>query len=275
MVQGEGVAVVHHEDVVVRDAHRLGQAGVRPQVSGLAVDRHEVLGLHDGEHELELLGPGVAGDVDQGPGLVVHVGPDLGQAVDDAGDGLLVAGDRGGRDDHRIAGLDGHRAVLAVGHPGQRRERLALAAGAQYHDLLGREVVHVVGVDDVVAVDVEVPQVLGDLGVLHHGAAGDHHLAAAGHGGVVDLLDAVDVAREGGHDHPLLGARDDRAQGLAHLGLALGELGLLGVGGVAHHQVDAQVPKVAQGVEVGADPVDGGLVELEVSGVQHRAGRAA
>ncbi len=86
-----------------RDAGGLGQLRVGAQVRGLAVHRHERLRLHDGQHELQLLGPGMARHVHARAVLVVHVGADLGQRVDDARDGLLVAGNRRGRDDDGVA----------------------------------------------------------------------------------------------------------------------------------------------------------------------------
>lgn len=133
----QGVAVLKHVDVVRVDAGGLGQLRVGPQVRGLAMDRHEVLRLHDGEHDLQLLGPGMARHVHPRPALVVHVGADLGQLVDDPGDGLLVAGNRRGRDDDGVALFDLDGLVLAVGDAGQSRKRLALAAGAHDDHLLG------------------------------------------------------------------------------------------------------------------------------------------
>ncbi len=61
--QLQALAVLADEHVVGRDAGRLGQLGVGAQVRGLAVHGHERLRLHDGQHELQLLGAGVAGDV--------------------------------------------------------------------------------------------------------------------------------------------------------------------------------------------------------------------
>ncbi len=40
------------------------------------------------------------------------------------------------------------------------------------------------------------PQLACDIGILHHGAAGDDHLAPVCHGGIADLLQAMDMAGE-------------------------------------------------------------------------------
>jgi len=83
------------------------------------------------------------------------------------------------------------------------------------------------------------------------------------------------MAGEGGHDDPLGGARDNLPQRLAYLGLALGEVDVGGIGGVAHHQVNAQLGEAGDGRVVGVHAVYRRLVELEVAGVQHGAGRRA
>ena len=103
----------------------------------------------------------MARDVHQRTALVVHVATELGQAVDDLLNGLLIAGDRRCGDDHRIALMDGERLVLAVGHAGKRRERLALGAGAHDHDLILGQTIDVESIDKVVLVNV--------LGTRAHG----------------------------------------------------------------------------------------------------------
>ena len=88
------------------------------------------------EHQLELVLRAVARDVDLLVAVVDHVGAQLEQVVDVAAHHLLVAGDRRGRDDHGIAVLDGHVALVAVGHARQRGGRLALAARRDDADVL-------------------------------------------------------------------------------------------------------------------------------------------
>ena len=62
--------------------------------------------------------------------LVEHLGAQPGEAVDRVVDAQLVPGDRLRRDDHRVAPLDLH-GMVAVRDPGQRGQRLSLAAGAE------------------------------------------------------------------------------------------------------------------------------------------------
>ena len=163
--------------------------------------------------------------------------------------------------------------MLAVGHAGKRGERLALGAGAQHDDLVVVDAVNVEGVDDVLVGDVEVAELAGDLGVVDHGAARHHDLAAHGDGGVADLLQAVDVAREGRDEDAALGVLDDVAQVGADRGLGLGEAGPGGVGGVGQQQVDAQGAELADCLVVGTTAVNGRLVELEVARMDEGAGR--
>ena len=86
---------------------------------------------------------------ERGTGLIPDVAAKLGQAVDDLLDGLLVAGNGSCREDDGIALVDGERLVLAVGHAGQGRQRLALRTGAHDDDLIVGQVINVEGIDDI------------------------------------------------------------------------------------------------------------------------------
>lgn len=112
---------------------------------GLTVNRHKVRGLGHGHQELELLLATVTRDVDESAVLIPHVAAELGQAVDDLLDGLLVARNRSCRKDNGIALVDGERLVLAIGHAGQGRQRLALRTGAHDDNLIVGQVIDIEG----------------------------------------------------------------------------------------------------------------------------------
>ena len=188
----------------------------------------------------QLAGGGVPGDVHHGVALVHDVGAPARQAVDDAVDGVLVAGDQRGREDHGVA-LAEHDAVVTAGHPRQRRHRLALRAGADEHDLVVGEVVELLDVDDGVGRGSSGSRGRGRSPMLRTiDRPTNATLRPCSRGDVEDLLDAVDVGRERGHDDPALGVwakhpvehRDDVL-------LGRDEAGHLGVGGVDQEQVDA------------------------------------
>ena len=122
-------AVLDDEHVLRVDAGLDRQAAVLDLHPELAVDRDEVLRLGQAEHQLELLLAGVPGDVGALDRVVVDVRAGLEQVVDGPGDVLLVARDRAGADDDRVARLDLDEAVVAVGHAREAGHRLALGAG--------------------------------------------------------------------------------------------------------------------------------------------------
>ena len=163
--------------------------------------------------------------------------------------------------------------MLAVGHAGKRREGLALATRAEDHDLLVRELLEVICIDDVLVGNAQVAKLPGHLGVGDHRAARHHNLAANRHGGVADLLQAVDVARERGHKDAAWGVLDDMAQRRANGRLGRREARARGVGGVGEQDVDALGSEAVDGSVVGTHAVDGGLVKLEVAGVHDVARR--
>ena len=66
------------------------------EVPLLAVDGNEEFGLHQGVDDLQLLLAGVARHVEGAQPLVDHLGVLAVELIDDAADGVLVAGDGGG-----------------------------------------------------------------------------------------------------------------------------------------------------------------------------------
>ena len=109
-------------------------------------------------------------------------------------DALLVAGDGRGGDDDGVVGGDAQGLVLARRHAGQGAHRFALAARAQHDDLVVGYVGRVVGVDEVLLVDMQVAELTCHACVGDHRAARHDDLAPDRGGGVADLLEPVDVA---------------------------------------------------------------------------------
>ena len=222
---------------------------------------------------LQLVGLGVAGGVDVGHAAVHHLRAVAQEAVDHPVDVELVARDGMAGQDDRVVLAHLQPPVLARGHEPEGGHRLALGAGRDDADLLRRQLVHVLDVDQRGIGDAERAQVTGQAHVLPHRHAERGHDPAAGDGRVGDLLDAVDVAGEAGRDDapaPLLG--EQRPQDRSHRALARGVAVLLGVGGVGQEQADALRRRDgAHAGQVGAAIVDRGEVQLEVPGVEDHA----
>ena len=92
-------------------------------------------------------------------------------------------------------------------------------------------------------------------------------------GGIEDLLDAGDVARERRDDHAALERLHDLAEGLADGPLRGGVARVLGPGRVGQEAGDAFGAEPGEDREVGELAVDRGVVELEVAGVDDRPDR--
>ena len=205
--------------------------------------------------------------------LVVDAAAELRERVDDALDALLVARDRRCRDDDGIALVDRERLVLAVCHPRECRERLALGACAHDDDFVVRDVLDVVGIDDVLVCDPEVAKLACDGRVCHHGPAGHDDLAADSRRSVADLLETVDVARERGDKDAARRILDDMAKSGADGCLRRREAGLCRIRRIGEQEVYAHGGEAVDGGVVGTHAVDRRLVELEVARVHDRAGR--
>ena len=156
---------------------RLGQLRVQVDPLVVAVKREHVARPRQVEHQLQLLARAVAGDVDRRVGRGHDAGADLEDAVDRLVDRALVARDRRRREDHRVAGVQLDVAVVVEGHPPQRRERLALAAGRDRDHLLVGEVLDLLRRDQQPGGRVGDPEVGGDVEVLAHRAPDQGDLA--------------------------------------------------------------------------------------------------
>ena len=262
------------DDVLAGHAHGFGQLRVLPEHAVFAVDGDEILRLHQRVNQLQLLLAGVAGNVHLRHGLVHHLRAAAVQLVDDPGDEFLIAWDGvGGHDDH-VALADLQLAVLGVGHAGQARHGLALAAGGHHQDLLVRVLVEAVHVDDALLGDVQLADLHGHPAHVDHAPPDEAHPPAVADGVVNDHLHAVDVAGEHGHDHTALGVPKQVLEGGADLDLAHGVAGALHVGGLAQQGQHALLAQGGEGSQIRHMPVDGGVVNLEVAADHHGARRA-
>ncbi len=172
--------------------------------------------------------------------------------------------------------LDPHRAVVAAGHPRQRRQRLALRAGGDDHQLARRAA----------------PSPRRARRAARRARCRKPSSAASPMLRTIDrptrqtrrpcataasstcctrctwLAKQATMTRASAPvEHPV----EHRAD------LALGdhEAGHLGVGGVDQEQVHALVAEPGEAGQVGEPAVERQLVELDVAGVQHQPGRGA
>ena len=200
-----------------------------------------------------------------------HLRAAPGEAVHDLADGPLVTGDRVRAQYDHVAVDDVEPAALTTGHQRKRRHRLTLRARREDAELAGIDTVDFLDVDDRLVGDVEEPQLAGERDVLHHRPAEQCHAPAARDGGFGELLDAVHVARETGHDDapPGMGV-ENPPERLADQALTAGEPWLLGVRRVREQEPDAHRRcDLADPRQVGAPSVDRRQVELEVARVKH------
>ena len=270
----DDLADLRDDDVFRPGAQRLGQLRVLPQLRILAVDGQEILGLDQRVQELDLLLAGVAGDVHLAQLAVDDVGPAAVELVDDPRHGLFIARDGVGRENDHIRGADLELAVLAVGHAGQARHGLALAAGGDDENLLVGIVFQIIDVDEVFLGDGQFPDGHGHARDVDHAAPHKAHPAAEHRRRIHHHLHAVDVGGEHRHDHAALGLLEHVDERLADLGFAHGVALALDVGRFAQERQHALRAKLGKAGQVRDLPVNGREVHFEVAAEHHRARRA-
>jgi hypothetical protein len=177
-------------------------------------------------------------------------------------------------EDDRVVGVELHAVVLVGRHERQGAHRLSLGAGADHADLFGLEAVDLLDVDDALVGQAEEPHRPGQADVLVHRPAEEGDRPAGLDGDLGDLLHPVDVGGEAGGDDPLLAVLPEQLpQHDTDRRLRRRVAGLLGVGRVGQEESHAAAADLADEGKVRHAAVDRVLVELEVAGVQDRAGR--
>ena len=110
------LADVRDKNILRVHTHRLRKPRMRLQMALLAVERNEEARMQQRMHDLEFFLAGMAGDMQALELIVDNVCSLAVELVDDLADGLFVAGDSRGRDDHAVARLNFHLSVPGEGH---------------------------------------------------------------------------------------------------------------------------------------------------------------
>ncbi len=271
----QDAADLRQQDPIGRDPGLRAQLAVEHHVAELAVDRHRELGPEQVQHLAQLVPPSVTGDVNAPiPGTVDDARAAPEQVVDGAGDGLFVAGDRGGGEQDHVALADPDLRMLGGGNAGQGCRGLALAAGDHQHPLVLRQLQHLVQRGHQPLWRVQVAEFLGDAGVLLHAAAGHRHLAAVLLGSLESHVDAADVGGEGGDHHHALGRLDGGVHLLQHHSLRRRAAVGLDADGVGEERQHPFIAEAAEAALVSRRPHHGRGVKLEIGRVQDGANRS-
>ncbi len=164
--------------------------------------------------------------------------------------------------------------VRAFGDARQRRARLALAAGAQQQQLVGRHALGLAFVDQGLDVGQESHRA-GGRGHAMHRAADQAHLAPVGLARADGGVHARHVGGEARDRDLALQRADQPVHGHADLGFRAGAAIDEDVGGITHHRQHALVAQALDRLDVsrGAELRIG--IDLPVSGVQDHAQRRA
>ena len=269
LVQFQRVTVVQNKDAVGGVAHGQRHLLVRLLVQGFTVHRSEIERFGERDHRLQLVLVAVAARVDGGRGVGNHVRAAPHQVVDDAVDFALVARDRAGAEDDRVAFVHLQAAVFAPRHLAEGGVGFALAPRQQHHQLLGRVVAHFVHRNQRFAREPHVFHLPRQVQGLLHTAAHDDDLAAELMGDQNRLLHPVQVATKGGDEHPAPRPGHQRPQALGHRAFTQAPARRGGIGGVADQQQHTLLPQLDQPRHVGQLPVHRREIELKVGRKQH------
>ena len=154
----------------------------------------------------------------------------------------------------------------------QGRHRLALAARRDDDHLLGRQTLEVARPYENPRGCFEISHLPGHLRGRDHARSDERHPPLVGDREIDDLLDPVDVAREGADDDPARRFEEEAVERLADPPLRPGEPFHLRVRAVREEGQDPLVAVEGERLEVEAPGIDRGLIDLEIAGVDQRPG---
>ena len=140
--------------------------------------------------------------------------------------------------------------MLVLGDARQGRARLALAAGAQGQDLVGRQVAVALGAAKILHA-VEIAGLARHLGHPLHGAADQDDLAVGGASGVGHGADAADVGRKCRDSHAGGRGADEFRDGLGDVGLGGRAAVTDGIGRIANEREHAFVAERGEPRRIG------------------------
>ena len=158
--------------------------------------------------------------------------------------------------------------MLTVGDTSKRRQGLALRAGAHDDDFLRRNTLQLICVNEVIVLDVEVAELAGDIGVLDHGATRNNDFSTIFDGSIADLLHAMNMRCTGGDDDASFCLANDLLKRFADFSLGRSKCRVQRIGGIAQHEVNADITETSECGEVRGNTINRRLIELEVTSVE-------
>jgi len=121
----------------------------------------------------------------------------------------------------------------------------------------------------------DITELLGDGDALLHAPARDGHLAPKARRGLDHQLHTRQERSKGSHNHTARSLHKGALEGVDQTPLRGGVPCRLGIGAIRQQHHDALVGEPGEGSQVGGAPLNGGVVDLEISGVHNQAERRA
>ena len=240
-----------------------------------AVHRNEKFRMDEGNHRLELFLRAVAGDVDLHGAIGNDVRAETHQFINRAADARLVSGNRRGRNNHRIARVNGNLAMAPARHARETGHRFALAARRQNAELVFAVAIHLVRLDQRPFRHLEIAELAGNRDDIHHGAAENAHFPVMRDGGIDGHLHAGHIRRECRQNDAPLHAGKRTHQSVGHDRFRRRVAGTLRIRGVRAERQHPAMPDFREFMHIHELPVDRRVIEFEIARVDDRAKRRA
>ncbi len=175
---------------------------------------------------------------------------------------------------HGVASNDVSVLVIVDGGPRERAHRFALRPADENQHVLGGIIVDLPGVDHQAWRNVEVAEILRDLGRLDDRASNDGNLAAMGLRQVEGDANAIDRRGETAEEELLLCPREDLVEPGLYRPFARRVSGTIDVGRVLQERQDPALAVFGEGVQIKSLAVGRREIDLEITGMHDYADRS-
>ena len=169
----------------------------------LSVNGHKVFRLDESVHKLDLLLAGMAGYVHLCCGIAIYRYSSFTKLVNDVVNKSFVSGDRMGAEDNKVLLSESDPVMLTVSHSVKGGHRLTLASRGNNGQLLGIKPFYLTDINDRAVGEGHISKLLCGGNDIQHASSRNHDLSAVGNALVDDLLNAMNVGREGSDNKTL------------------------------------------------------------------------
>ena len=243
------------------------------QVLVFAMYRQDIFWSCQSHHQFLFILTCVTGYMD-----VVHLFIDdlctqLKQFVNNTVDKFFISRDWTGRNNDKVVRCDLYLAVFTHCHSAQSRHRLTLASGSNQHHFIKRQSVCHVDIHQNTTWNLQITQFNRGCHNIDHAASRNRNFLVVFCSIIDDLLDSVDIGREGRNDDSAISRHLEQfVKRLSYCALARRAARHLHIGGIRQKCQNTLFAQLSKTTQINDAAFNWSIIDLKVSSLYNNAG---